>query len=204
MTETKLNIFIIDDHELFRKGTRKLLEQCAWVASCEDSGTIADGVSLLEKRKPDVLLLDLYIGKEASFYIVPKIKELSPKTKIIILTVSESPEDLTLAAKHKVDGYLTKNTSFAKMDEYIKSIHKGQICISESLAGALYKALVESDSRNSLTQQEQVILGYLNHGLSNKEIAEKMGLSLSTVKYHVSNIIHKMNVTRRYQLKLKS
>ncbi len=201
----KLNVLLIDDHEMFCKGTKKLLEQLRWVDTCEDACSLSEGLQKLARLQPDILLLDLYIGKDISIYSVPRIKELTPNTKIIILTISDEPEDLRLAAKYKVDGYLAKSSPIAKIEEYIQAIHKGEVCISDSLAGALYQALMMEEEKNPpLTPQEQVVLTYLNRGYTNKEISSELNISLFTVKNHVSNIMRKLKVTRRYQLITKS
>lgn len=196
----KLRLLIIDDHEMFRKGTRKLLEQCSWVESCQDAGSLTEGIQILTELQPEILLLDLYIGKDVSFYSIPKIKEVAKNTKIIILTVSEEPEDLSTAAKYKVDGYLAKSSPFAEIEEYIQSIYKGKVCISDHLANALYQALLEVEKKTPLTPQEQTVLTYLNKGYTNKEISSELHISLYTVKNHVSSIMRKLNITRRYQL----
>ena len=101
--------------------------------------------------------------------------------------------------RYKVDGYLAKSTPYSKIEEYIISVLHGNTCISDSLAGALYQALVDSEKKVPLTPQESIVLKYLEKGYTNKEISDELHISLFTVKNHVSSIMRKLNVTRRYQ-----
>ncbi|HEY3423435.1 MAG TPA: response regulator transcription factor, partial [Negativicutes bacterium] len=167
----KLKVLIIDDHEIFRKGIRKLLEQADWVASCADVDNLISGLDLIAKSNPDILLLDLYLGKQVSAHIVPTIRACSANTKIIVLTVSEESEDIRLTAHYHVDGYLLKSTSFSHLEEYIKAIHKGQLCVSDPLARILFQDLIETENHKVLTPREKDVLDFLCKGFSNREIA---------------------------------
>jgi DNA-binding NarL/FixJ family response regulator len=200
----KLNIMIIDDHELFRNGMRKLFEKCSWVNSCCDKATVAGGLQAMKIDPPDILLLDLYLGHDCSFKLIDAIRETSPKTKIIMLTVSDSPNDLQQAVKQRVDGYLAKNMPFSKLEEAIQDVHHGKMYISESLANSVFQALYNIQNTAALTQQERIIMQHVQKGMTNREIAVAMFISIYTVKNHVSNIMRKMNVSRRYQLINKS
>jgi DNA-binding NarL/FixJ family response regulator len=93
-----------------------------------------------------------------------------------------------------------KSTSFSHLEEYIKAIHKGQLCVSDPLARILFQDLIETENHKVLTPREKDVLDFLCKGFSNREIASMLKLSIFTVKNHASSIMKKMNVSRRYQL----
>ncbi len=196
----KLKIIIVDDHEIFRKGISRLLNQTSWATVCADAGDLTLGLNLVADFQPDILLLDLYLGNDLSVGLIPKIKLASPRTKIVVLTISEDVEDIRKTAEYAVDGYLLKSTPFLEFENHLKNVVNGQICISDSLASLLFKDLVDVGKKKPLTPREQDVLALLGEGLSNKEIADRLHISLYTVKNHVGSIIKKLNISNRYQV----
>jgi two-component system nitrate/nitrite response regulator NarL len=195
-----VNIMIVDDHEMFRKGISRLISQISWANVCAELGTLEDVVRLLKGVSPDIILLDLHMGKERSFHIIPKIRELNQHVKIVILTNSEDPEDIVTAAQYSVDGYLVKSMPFEQFEGCLHDIALGNIRITDYLGSILFKHMVLSIKNKNLTSREQDVYTLLSRGMSNKEIADQLNISLYTVKNHVSNIIKKHHLANRYQV----
>lgn len=195
-----IRIMIIDDQEMFRNGISRLLSQISWVSVCAESGTLEEGLRLLETHSPDIILLDLYMSKERSFRIIPDIRHMRPRSKIVILTASEDPNDILTAAQYGVDGYLVKSAPFEQFEVCLHDIALGHIRISNALGSVLFKHLVVSTEHKNLTLREQDVYFLLSQGKSNKEIADILHISLYTVKNHVSSIIKKHNLSNRYQV----
>lgn len=196
----QLRLMIIDDHDLVNKGLKRVFEVLPWCSACDVAQDMKDGLPLLQKRKPDVLLLDIYLRNTTSFSYIPQIRKASPLTKIIMLTVSDEHEDFVTAARYSVDGYLAKNTPIEELEEKILSAYRGEMSVSSSLAPALFDTIVSLQQEPALTRQEKEVLALVTRGMTNKEIATELQISLYTVKNHVSSILHKTGKTRRYQL----
>jgi len=146
------------------------------------------------------LLLDLYIGGRRSFEEIPKLKEISPSTKIVILTASEDEEDVYEATRQGVMGYILKNASFSQLETYLININNGRVIMSETLASILFKKVIKQNIIKPLSDRENEVLSLVAEGYSNKEIAQELCISVNTVKNHISNIMKKMNVKNRNQL----
>jgi len=146
------------------------------------------------------LLLDLYIGGRSSFEEIPKIREISPSTKIVILTASEDEEDVYEATRQGVMGYILKNASFNQLETYLININNGQVIMSETLASILFKKVIKQNAIKPLSDRENKVLSLVAEGYSNNEIARELCISVNTVKNHISSIMKKMNVKNRNQL----
>lgn len=198
----KISVMIIDDHEIFRNGIKNLINSTSWGVCCGEASNIDEtALALIKKTRPDILLLDLYIdGGRRSFEDIAKLRKISPSTKIVILTVSEDEEDVYEATRQNVEGYILKNTPFQKLETYLIDIYNGEIRISESLASTLFKEVIKQNIIKPLSCRESEVLFLVAEGYSNKDIAEKLCISVYTVKNHVSNLMKKMNVKNRNQL----
>jgi len=196
----KVPIMIIDDHEIFRNGLKHLINSTSWGTCCGEASSIETALDLIKKTKPSILLLDLYIGGRRSFEEIPRLRKISPSTKIVILTVSEDEEDVYEATRQGVEGYILKNTSFSQLEAYLMDINRGSIIMSESLASILFKEVIKNNIIKPLSDREYEVLSLVAGGCSNRDIAEKLCISVYTVKNHISNIMKKMNVKNRNQL----
>lgn len=198
----KVSVMIIDDHEIFRSGIKNLINTTPWgICSGEASNIDKKALALIKKTKPDILLLDLYLeGGHRSYESIKSVRENSPLTKIVILTVSEDEEDIYEATHQNVEGYILKSTPFSKMERYLIDINNGNIRISESLASTLFKEVTKHNLTKPLSDRENEVLQLVADGYSNKEIAQNLCISVYTVKNHVSSLLRKMNVKSRNQL----
>jgi len=198
---SKLRIMMIDDHELFRKGLLQLINQTEWGQVVADTGRIADGIQAIQAAQPDILLLDLYLDRSTtSFDYIAQLKDLSPQTKIVLLTVSEDEKDILTASEHQIDGYLLKSTPFSELELYLQEIWRGKVIISDSLGSSLFKELQQKHVAQNLSTREREVLALIRQRKTNKDIAAALFISENTVKIHVSNILDKMGVHRRSEL----
>jgi len=198
---SKLRIMIIDDHELFRKGLIQLINQTIWGQVVADAGNISDGLVMMGDVLPDILLLDLYLGRNTrSFDYISKLKDISPNTKIVLLTVSEDEKDIWGASEYQIDGYLLKSTPFSELELYLQEIWRGKVIISDSLGSSLFRELQQKHIAQNLSSREREVLQLIRQGKTNKDIAATLFISENTVKIHVSNILDKMCVRRRSEL----
>lgn len=196
----KATVMIIDEHEIFRNGLKHLINSTSWATCCGEASNIETALNLIKDTKPNILLLDLYIGGHRSFEEIPKLREISPSTKIVILTASKDEEDVYEATRQGVMGYILKNASFSQLETYLININNGRVIMSETLASILFKKVIKQNIIKPLSDRENEVLSLVTKGYSNKEIAQELCISVNTVKNHISNIMKKMNVKNRNQL----
>jgi two-component system nitrate/nitrite response regulator NarL len=199
-----IRTLIIDDHPLFRRGVRQLL---ALEARFEVVGEAAGGQEGIEQAKlhdPDLILLDLNMKGIDGLETLRTMRDLGIDARIILLTVSNSPDDLMAAIRAGSDGYILKDNDPEEILRMIASAMEGKNPISPELASLLAGALrgeavAEQRTQTSLTERESAILKYLATGMSNKLIARELDIMESTVKVHVRNLLKKLHFRSRVE-----
>ena len=191
----------IDDHEVFRSGLIQLINQSDWGTVVAEADTPTLALERIKSASPDILLLDLYLGNHTKSYdFISELKHLSPKTKIILLTVSEDEKDIYEASQYDVDGYLLKSTPFSQLESAILNIWNGEVIISERLGSTLFKELQNKKQLQGLSKRERNVFRLIQKNMTNKEIAAELNISENTVKIHVGNVLYKMGVNKRSEL----
>ncbi|MFA5702611.1 MAG: response regulator transcription factor [Advenella sp.] len=200
-----INILLVEDHTLFRHGLRVLLEQEEGFNVVAEATDGLTGIKMAEQYHPDVVLLDLDMPIMSGREALPQLLNSNPDLAVIILTVSEDAEDLLECMRMGARGYLLKNIDTKFLLDGIRKAVEGDNVLSMEMTSKLITQLrnpKESDSSQklgSLTQRELETLQYLAKGASNKVIARELGVSESTVKVHVQNILRKLDLHSRVQ-----
>ena len=200
-----IRVLLVDDHTLFRSGVRALLQRHGDFEVVGEAQDSLEGVERAAALKPDVILLDLHMPGIAGKDSVKLFLEAAPQTHIVMLTVSESAEDLLDSLRAGASGYLLKNIETQTLLDSIRRAADGDSVVSAQMTGKLVRGLqaasdapAQSD-KDALSPREQEILSHLARGLSNKEIARSLELAESTVKIHVQHILRKLNFSSRVQ-----
>ena len=197
-------VVIIDDHPLFRKGVRQLLDLEPALRVVAEASSGEEGVREVAGHQPDLVLLDLNMKGMSGLKTLEAIKALDPETRVVVLTVSDSADDLIGMIRAGADGYLLKDMEPEELLVHIKESVFGKTVISAGLAGRLAQALrAESAAKNrnvhELTEREREILRGLAEGKSNKLIARDLAITEGTVKVHVKNLLRKLNFRSRVE-----
>lgn len=188
-----IRVTIIEDDETIREGYAYLIGQTPGYKVISSYASVEDAVKKLEKDDPDVLLLDVELPGISGIDALPKIKKLVPETYILILTVYEQDTLIFRALGNGASGYLTKNTPPERIIAAIHEVMEGGGPMSAHIA----RMVIQSFQRNEqspLTRRETEILEQIATGKSRKRIAEELFIDLETVKSHIKNIYHKLNV----------
>jgi DNA-binding NarL/FixJ family response regulator len=191
-----IKVIIADDHTLVREGIKSLLSDVEGIEVIAETG---DGEETLLKTstfKPDILILDISMPKVSGIRFCEKIKEISPETKIIILSMHFSKEYVREAFKYGAKGYILKDSSFTELEFAIKSVYGGNMYISPKISQILvedYLDLLENPLE-ILTERQKEILKLIAEGYSIKEIANRLNLSVKTVETHKSQIMDKLGI----------
>lgn len=208
MTATTMSentrVLVIDDHPLLRKGVCQLLELTDGFTVVGEAASGREGIELAKQLDPDLILLDLNMKGINGLETLRTLRDMGVDSRIILLTVSNAPEDLIAAIRAGADGYILKDNDPDDILALISNAMQGQTAISPELASLLAAALREesmSDQRShaSLTERETAILKCLAAGKSNKLIARELDIMESTVKVHVRNLLKKLKFRSRVE-----
>ncbi len=198
------NVLVIDDHPLFRRGVSQLLSLEPGFRLVAEAASGQEGLELAKQHEPDLILLDLNMKNMNGIETLRAMREAEIDARIIILTVSNAPEDLISAIRAGADGYILKDNDPADMLALICEAMNGQTAISPELTSLLATALrhetvVENRSHVHLTERESAILKCLAVGKSNKLIARELEIMESTVKVHIRNLLKKLKFRSRVE-----
>lgn len=195
-----------DDHTLFRQGIRKLLELEKDIKLVGEANNGEGMLAMLKKTNPDIILMDIGMPGMDGVTATYKAKKLLPHIVIIILTVYEDEPHIFEAVKAGAMGYLLKDVSINELLEAIRRGYKGEVLIQPVIATKVLKEFAMMDKRkikgrdklcNDLTEREKEVLRLIALGGTNKEIANKLGITEKTVKNHISNIFQTLHVDNR-------
>ncbi len=197
-------VLVIDDHPLFRKGVRQLIELDPSLACVGEADSGEQGLVQAKALEPDLILLDLNMKGMDGIATLQRMRAHQIDARIVILTVSDAAEHLVAAIRAGADGYLLKDT---EPEDLLHALHEamfGRTTISPELsnllAGALRaEALDQTRAQAELTEREQQILQLLAAGKSNKLIARELDIMESTVKVHIRNLLKKMQFRSRLE-----
>lgn len=195
--EIKIRVMIVDDHAVVRSGLGAFLSvipELELVGEAENGELAVVRCGFLH---PDVILMDLMMPGTDGVTATRLIREKYPQTQVIALTSFQEDELVQNAMKAGAIGYLMKNVSAQELSAAIRAARAGKMTLSPEAAQALVHASQQAAEIESLTERELDVLRLMVDGMNNAEIAERLVVSLSTVKYHISNILMKLNVENR-------
>ncbi|MGN0832552.1 MAG: response regulator [Kiritimatiellia bacterium] len=188
-----IRVAIVDDHNVFRIGVRYMLKLAPDFVFAGESGTAVGVADFVGKCRADVVLLDIRMPEVSGIEALRTLKARNPKTKVLMLTTSDTEEDVAQAIKSGADGYVLKDLPPEELVQAIRTVAEGGRCLSPQIA-ALYD---QHQSSPELSAREREVLGYVSKGLSNAEIGRLIHLSPETVKIHVRHLFAKLDVSDR-------
>jgi len=197
-------ILVIDDHPLFRKGVRQLVEMGDDFTLTGEAADGVAGLALAKQLKPDLILLDINMKGMNGIETLKAIKDADLDSRVIMLTVSDHEEDLVEALRAGADGYLLKDMEPEQLLASLRAAGQGRTALSERLVDMLAHALraehrPADPDKAGLTEREQAILRLIAEGLSNKLIARRLEISEGTVKVHVKHLLKKLGLRSRVE-----
>ncbi len=199
-----ITVMIVDDHEMVRRGACSYLEAQADITVVAQAGTGDEAVRLARDYVPDVVLMDLVMPGMDGVDATRKVKDVSPRTQIIILTSFHQDEYIFPALQSGAISYLLKDVKASELVEAIRRAARGEATLHPKIASRVIKAFRSLEPEEStpfitLTERELEVLKLIAKGYSNEKIAEQLVISVGTVKGHVSNILSKLHLVDRTQ-----
>jgi len=228
----QIRLMLVEDHILTRIGLKTSLEQFADIKIIAETSNGREAIDFAKEKKPDVILMDIGLVELDGIEATNKIKEITPSIKVIMLTVQESEREILASLTSGADGYCLKDISPEQLHAAIKSVSKGDVWLSSEVAEKVLRNLYGKDPGEvkkvdfakkvsetkdgrvikkpseripivQLSNRELELLQLIVDGKSNQEIAEKLFITLATVKTHVRSILTKLSVDDRTQAAVK-
>jgi DNA-binding NarL/FixJ family response regulator len=202
VAETVIRVFLLDDHEVVRRGVRDLLETHADMYVCGEAGTAAEAVGRILATSPDVALLDVSLPDGDGVSVCREVLSRRPNLKVLMLTSLADDEALFDAIMAGAAGYVLKQVRSTELVEDIRRVASGQSLLDPALTAAVLDRVRRTPDPDGgdevpLTQQEQQILDLLAEGRTNRQIGEALYLAEKTVKNYVSALLHKLGMKHR-------
>ncbi len=193
-----IRVMIVDDHAVVRGGLSKFLQVHKDLELVGEAENGKEAIRLAEQLHPDVVLMDLKMPEMDGVAATRELRQRQPTTRVIVLTSFAEDNMVQGALQAGATGYLLKNVSVSELANAIRAAHAGRMTLSSEATEALVHAaahpIVPADE---LTEREREVLALMVDGLSNQEIADRLFLSLGTVKFHAGNIYSKLGVDSR-------
>ena len=195
-----VTILLADDHPVVRQGLRTFLELQEDMVVVGEAASGTDAVAQTEELLPDVVLLDLVMPGLDGIDAARRIKEVSPSTKVIVLTSYADDENVFPAIRAGAAGYLLKDVEPQQLADGVRRVQRGEALLHPAIAARVMREVAEPrPDRDALTAREVEVLRLVARGLQNKQIARELAIAERTVKAHVANILAKLDLADRTQ-----
>ncbi|WP_084710608.1 response regulator [Ornithinibacillus californiensis] len=202
---SQVHVLIADDHPLFRKGLRTMLESMSEINVVGEAATGDEAVEQAADLQPDLVLMDLQMPGGGGIAATREIRHASPNIRVLVITLHEDDDSVFAALRAGASGYVLKDTHEEDIKRALLAVAAGQAIFSPAVAARVLKffespiAYVPKDVLPELTDRERTILHLMAQGKNNQEIARELNLRLKTVANYSSNIFAKLQVADRVQ-----
>ena len=199
-----MSILIVDDHEVVRNGVRAYLETVPEFNVVGEAVSGEEAIALVSELIPDIVLLDLIMPGMDGVETTRRIKHISPRTQVVVLTSYHEDAHIFPALKAGATSYILKDMKMDKLVDVLRRAVRGEVTLHPRVAARVLQNLRGEDGDpalfTELTERELDVLKLIANGLTNSQIAEKLVISENTVKGHVSNILSKLHLADRTQV----
>ena len=205
----RISVLVADDHDIVREGTRRVLENEEDIAVVGEARDGEEAVEQAKRLKPDVVVMDIAMPKLNGIEATKQIKALVPATAILILTIYDNDQYIFSLLEAGAAGYLLKSIHSSALVEAIRSVYAGESVLHPAITRKVLHRFIPSNGNGHtqvedlLSQRELEVIKLAARGLSNKEIAEQLFLSVRTVQGHLNHIFNKLNVGSRTEAILR-
>jgi two-component system response regulator DevR len=198
-----IRIFLLDDHEVVRRGLADLLQSADDIEVVGESGSAQEATARIPALRPDVAILDAQLPDGSGIDVCRDVRAVDSSIRVLILTSYEDDEALFAAIMAGADGYVLKQIRGTGLVDAIHRVAAGQSLLDAAVTQRVLKGIRDGVEQprelQTLTEQERRILEHVAEGLTNREIAAKMFLAEKTVKNYVSSLLAKLGLERRSQ-----
>lgn len=208
-----IRILLVDDHAIVRDGLRMLIESQTGMKVVGEAGNRKEALQLATSVSPDLVLLDLDLGDENGLTFLSELREVAKNARILVLTGLKDSDAHRQAIRLGAMGVVLKEHAAGVLIKAIEKVHAGEVWVDRSTMGSLLQEMTRPDSDEldpdkakvaSLTDRERQVITLIAEGLKNKQIAERLFLSETTITHHLSSIFAKLEVSDRLELVIYS
>ncbi len=205
----KKSILIIDDHPLFREGLKSIIASNSNFEVVGEAGNSRKGLEMAKALKPDVALVDISLPDESGMQLTRRIRDALSETKIMIVSMHSKIDYIVEAFQAGATGYVVKESAAERLSQGLEAVTAGEYFLDSSISHEVVERLMKSPVREakvsnteygSLTPREQEIMRLLAEGISKKEIAQRLFISIKTVENHRANIMRKLDIHNAMEL----
>ena len=192
-------IVLADDHQIVREGIRRLIETRSDFEVIGEVGNGEDAVRMITERQPDIALMDINMPRVSGIEATRRLERQGIDTRVLVLSMHEDRNYVEEVLRAGASGYIVKNSSPAELLSAIDAVREGRSYLSDSITQQVVDAIAHPDGEapaglTVLTDREREVLQLIAEGLSSKEIAGQLGVSLKTVDSHRSNLMEKLDI----------
>lgn len=193
----KIRVMVVDEHPVVRRGLEAMLRPYGDFVLVGEAGDGLGAIALCQELQPDVILIDLLLPKLDGIEAIRRIRRQSPKARVIVFTCAHDEFCVQQALSAGAIAYLLKSAGADELAAAIRRAYAGHATIGAGVADALIRATLHESPCEALTDREREVLALMTKGLSNPAIARRLMVSRSTVKFHVSSILAKLDAANR-------
>lgn len=205
-----ISVALIEDNRLLREGLAALLAPLPDITVVVALGERGRTISAIREKKPQVLLLDMGLRVQSSLHLVKQLCKEVPATRVIVMDLLPTQHDVFDYIEAGVAGFVMKDATMVELIDAIHRVAKGENVLPEQLTESLFSQIVHHAMRSRktrllnqavrMTRREREVVALVSEGLTNKEIAARLNLSLHTVKSHIHNVLEKLSLRSRVQI----
>ena len=205
-----IKLLIVDDHTIFREGLRALLELEPDFTVVGEAASGDESLTVVAEETPDVILLDLHLPDGSGADFCRRLLRVSPEAKVLILSAYDDDQEVAATLIAGASGYVLKTVNGERLAENIRSVYRGEVLLSPSIAAKVVQQLSRlqeetgrrEEALHALTPREREVFFLASRGLKNTEIAARLYLSEKTIKTHLRNIYNKLSLASKAELRL--
>jgi DNA-binding NarL/FixJ family response regulator len=205
-----IRILLIDDHAIVRTGLRLLIDSQPGMVVVGEAANRAEALELAYRLQPDIILLDLMLGEESGLDLLPELRSIAQRSRVLLLTGVHDTEEHLRAVRLGATGLVLKDQASEMLIKAIEKIHAGEVWLDAAIVASVVaevsggpadrKIDPEAAKLATLTQREREVIALICEGLPNKQIGERLFISETTVRHHLTSIFTKLGVTNRLEL----
>lgn len=208
--EATIRILIVDDHVIVRGGLRMLLESQAGFTVVGEAGSKSEALDVFARESPNIVILDLDLGGESGLDLLPELVSAGSGARVIVLTGVRDQDVHRRCVELGADGLLLKDKASEILIKAVRKVHAGEDWLERSMMrgaldqlrnqGSKAQADPEAEKIRTLTEREREVIALVGLGLKNKQVAERLFISDTTVRHHLTSIFSKLGVSDRLEL----
>lgn len=193
-----IRVLIADDHALVRAGIRALVEKIEGVVVVGEAGKGSEALELVDQLRPSLMLLDLTMPEGGGFDVLDHVRKHFPEIKVIVLTVHEAGEYAIRALREGAAGFLPKSAASTELEQAIQTVIRGEVYISPEMSRKTVieygKGATKRDLLGTLSPRQREVLRLIAEGLTTKQIAQELEISVKTVETHRAQLMERLGI----------